>query len=33
MFLQKHTITMSNPFLMNAKKVREHSSQKTGFSK
>jgi hypothetical protein len=24
---------MSNPFLTNAEKVREHSSQKTNFSK
>jgi len=29
----KLTITMSNPFLMYAEKVREHNSQKTGFSK
>jgi hypothetical protein len=29
----KQTITMSNPFLINAEKVREHGSQKTDFSK
>jgi hypothetical protein len=29
----KQTITMSNPFLINAEKVREHSSQETNFSK
>jgi hypothetical protein len=29
----KQTITMSNPFLTNAEKVREHSSQKTNLSK
>jgi uncharacterized protein YbgA (DUF1722 family) len=29
----KQTITMSNPFLINVEKVREHSSRKTSFSK
>jgi hypothetical protein len=29
----KLTITMSNPFLVNGEKVREHSSQKTGSSR
>lgn len=29
----KQTIKMSNPFRINAEKVREHNSRKTSFSK
>jgi hypothetical protein len=32
LIVNKQTITVSNPFLVNADKMSERSSQKTGFS-